>query len=180
MPIKEKEKSMIKLGNQKYEDIKEFLADVFYRDKNLTDPAFEIMRLIYDRKELGMEVKNWKEHISNTFNIEHLNEEESEQLKKVYQRFYTSVSAKGAKPYQTLLKRAEKGEISLSSAEKEIIEKSVKWNASVSTYYSVLNKLAAIGLIEKKEGRYYKSRKILDQFKSIEKAISDFEVQLRS
>ena len=84
-PIKEKGKCLIKITNKKYDTLQEFLQDFFYRDLDsiLAKSSYEVMRLIYDRKELGLLAKNWKEHIMNLFGVEPIEAEELEQLKKI-------------------------------------------------------------------------------------------------
>jgi transcriptional regulator CtsR len=182
MPIKEKEKCLIKISNKPYKDIREFLEDIFYKDdgKNLSKQAYEIMRMIYDRKESGLQAKNWKEHIKNVFGCAPVAEEESSELKKIYGRFHKVESSRGKKPYLAIIKQVEEGKAQLPEAEKELLKKAIKWNSSVSTYYSVLKKLVATGLVEKREGKYFRSSKLLEQFKHIEKIISDFETLIRS
>lgn len=182
MPIKDKEKCLIKVRNLPYKDIREFLEDIFYKDedKNLSKYAYEVLRLIYDRKESGMQAKNWKEHIKNIFGCATITEEETVELKKIYDRFHKVASSRGKKPYLAIIKLAKEGKAQISEAEHVLLSKAIKWNSSVSTYYSIINKLVAVGLVEKREGKYFRSPKLLEQFKHIEKLISDFETAIRS
>jgi hypothetical protein len=178
LPLKSKGRCLIKLRREGYNNIKEFLEDVFYRDSNLAKYSYELLRMIYDRKELGLQAKNWKEHIADVFDVRPLTEEESAELKKLYA--HTKSPANIKKPYLTLLRRSQRGEIELHGPEQELLKKAIAWNSFVSTYYSILNKFVAIGLVDKKEGKYVKSNTLLNQFKSIEKTITDFEVAIRS
>jgi hypothetical protein len=178
LPLKSKGRCLIKLRREGYNNIKEFLEDVFYRDSNLAKYSYELLRLIYDRKSLGLQAKNWKEHIADVFDAKPLTEEEEATLKALHAR--TRSKADIRKPYLTLLRRSQRGEIELSGPEQELLKKAIAWNSFVSSYYSILNKFVAIGLVDKKEGKYHKSNSLLNQFKNIEKTIADFEVAIRS
>lgn len=180
MPIKDKNKTLIKFRSDNYGSLKDFLNDIFYKDENLSKPAYELMRLVYDRKESGLQAKNWKSYIASLFNAESLSSEENEFLARIIEKYSISTSNRGAKPYESLLDLGKEKKIELADAEKQILEKILKWNSCISSYYSILNKLKAIGLIEKKSGRYHKSTAIFDRFRQIQGFISQFETDIRS
>ncbi|MDD5181892.1 MAG: hypothetical protein PHC66_01825 [Candidatus Nanoarchaeia archaeon] len=180
MPIKDKNKTLIKFRSSNYEILNDFLKDVFYKDENLSAPAYELMRLIYDRKELGLSAANWKSYIETIFNTKQVSAEDSALLDGIILKHNITDTKRGSKPYENLLGMHSKGRLSLSEAEKQVLEKALKWNSCVSSYYSILNKLKAIGLVEKKQGRYHKSRSIFDRFTQIRSFIEKFETDIRS
>lgn len=180
MPIKDKNKTLIKFRSNNYEVLNDFLKDVFYKDENLSAPAYELMRLIYDRKDLGLSAANWKSYIETIFNTKHISAEDSVLLDGIILKHNITNTKRGSKPYENLLDLHSKGRLSLNETEKQVLEKALKWNACVSSYYSILNKLKAIGLVEKKQGHYHKSKLIFDRFTQIKSFIEKFETDIRS
>jgi len=180
MPIKDKNKTLIKFRSNNYEILNDFLKDVFYKDENLSAPAYELMRLIYDRKDLGLSAANWKSYIETVFNTKQVSAEDSAVLDGILNKHNVLNSKRGSKPYEHLLDLHSKGRLNLNDAEKQVLEKALKWNACVSSYYSILNKLKAIGLVEKKQGHYHKSKLIFDRFTQIKSFIEKFETDIRS
>lgn len=180
MPIKDKNKTLIKFRSNNYGAIHDFLKDVFYKDENLSKPAYELLRLIYDRKDLGLSAANWKSYIETIFNTKQVSAEDSIVLDKALNNHSITNTKRGSKPYENLLDLHGKGRLNLDETEKQVLEKALKWNTCVSSYYSILNKLKAIGLVEKKHGHYHKSTAIFDRFTQIKSFIEKFEIDIRS
>jgi hypothetical protein len=183
MPIKEKDKGLIRLRNTQYESLQQFLEDVFYRDKNksLTKAANQLLMKIYERGEFGLRSKNWKGHISEIFEcLAPTTEDEDALLVLAKKQLGEKKVKRGEKAYQLMLKEANEGKIKLTDEEKKLLEKICGWNACISSYYSIVNKLRAIGLIEKKKGHYFKSRKFFEQRDQINTMINQFESSIRT
>ncbi len=167
-----KDKVLIKLSHNSYSSLIDFLEGVFYRDKNLAKVALKFLEKIY-RTEYGISSKQWRSHISELFNCYPIDEEDEAMLNKIYEKYKNFVEKeRGKKPYYLLLKKDKNGEIELLEDEKIILEKAAKWNASISSYYSILRKLKCIGLIEKKKGYLIKSKKIFEILKGIKECIN--------
>jgi len=166
MTIKEKDASLVRIGGNN-NSLEDFLRDIFYKDKNgrLVKAALIFLYKISESGSLGLRAKNWHFYIMDMFNVEPLEKEEEELIRSLFERYKEHLNRK--KPAQKLLSLFNNKKIELSDYELEVLKKFSVWNSSISSYYSVVNKLKAIGLIEKREGNYYLSEKLKNKMKKI-------------
>ena len=183
MPIKDKTKSLIIIRNTPYSGFKAFLQDVFYKDKlgSLANKAYELLKLIY---KAPVPVKSWSEQIKQVFNVKGLSKEEGLVLDDLCYRHLgfhrenldaSKSRLRGRKPYQLMLKKHEQGSIKLTESEEELLKRVNAWHGAVASYYSIINKLKAIGLIDKREGCYQKSEKLKKRLSQLIDLTSGFE-----
>ena len=156
-----------------YENMDDFLESLFYKDKKLVGFASKFFKKIEEEKVLFS--NKWKRHIIDVFESYPLKQEEKNKLDAIYEKYPSVERGRGKKSYAKLLEKNEKKEIELEPDEKTIIEKNVKWNSSVSSYYSIINKLIGAGVIEKKSGEMRKSGEILKRIKKLRKLFLEIE-----
>ena len=63
----------------------------------------------------------------------------------------------------------------VSEDELETVKKYFEWNSCVSGYYSVVNKLKVLGIIEKKSGNYFLSKVFSAKLASIKSLIEEIK-----
>lgn len=141
--------ALIKMKKE-YSSFDDFLKDVFFKKPELSKIAIAFLQKVYSSFN-GVPAEEWPRQITEFFGIYQPRDEELQKLRQLYKQHFNKEP--GVKPYQQLLKLKEK----LNAEDVEIIEKVAKWNSSVSSYYSMLNKLKALGLVERKKGKYTKS-----------------------
>lgn len=176
MPIKDKNMSIIRLRYSPHHSLASLFEDIFYRDKKgaLASAAFAIYKKIIH--EPGLRSSEWQNHISSVFKVDPLDANEALVLKEICKKHNLAENnpkgLRGKKPYQVLVEKHSNGKIKLDEKELALLRKASKWHSAVSSYYSIINKLKAIGLIEKKEGNYVQSSKFVNSLKAIEKVLS--------
>lgn len=179
MPIKNKTMALIRLRKTPYSGLLSFLQDVFYRDVTgvLAEKALELLKMIY--KE-DVKASDWKKVIGSLFSVSESTSSDESMLDKVcfeylgFHRMDVEASKhklRGRKAYQELMEKNNK----LSDGELSVLKKVNEWNKAVTSYYSILNKLKALGFIEKKEGCYCKSQKFKNRFTQVIDLMSGFE-----
>lgn len=178
MPIKDKTMSIIRLRPCAEHSLASVFGDIFYRDKSslLANSALYIYNKLKKTPE-GLKPSEWEKHVSEIFKVNYIENIDFPLLKDLCQKhsqFLKSDSKtglRGKKPYKILLKKFLKNEIKLSEQEEALLKRVSKWNSAVSSYYSIINKLKAIGIIEKKQGCYILSNKFANCLKSIENSL---------
>ncbi len=161
-----------------YENVDDFLESLFYKDKQLAELSYKFFKKLEQEKVLFS--NKWKRHIIDIFECYPLKQEEKNKLATIFEKYSFIEKGRGKKPYVKLLEKNKKKEIDLESDEKIILEKIVKWNSSVSSYYSIINKLVGAGIIEKKNGEIRKSGEILNCIKKLRKIFLDNETSEKS
>jgi hypothetical protein len=178
MPIKDKSMSVIRVRPSSEQNLLSLFEDIFYRDKSglLSGSALKLYNKIC--KENGIRSSEWQNHISEVFSVKPILAAESDNLKEICDKHSGILKHKesksglrGKKPYQVLMEKHMKGEIKLGEAETNLLGRVSKWFSAVSSYYSIINKLKAIGMIEKKESNYILSNRFTEKLKSIEKIL---------
>ena len=186
MPIKNKTMALIRLRKTPYSGLLSFLQDVFYRDVTgvLADKALKLLKRIY--KE-DVKASDWRVIISELFNVSYSTSADESVLDEVcfnhlgFHRMDVEASKhklRGRKVYQGLIEKDKAGVIKLSDRELSVLKKVNGWNKAVTSYYSVLNKLKALGFIEKKDKYYSKSQKFKNRFTQVIDLMSGFENEL--
>ncbi len=164
----------ILLKFKNYENISEFLEGIFYKNKELSKPALKFLEKLNREKMLF--TKKWKRHIIDIFECYPLKENEKKELKNVYDTYFPIVDrGRGKKLNSIILEKNEKNEINIKPEQKLLLEKSIRWNSSVSGYYSILKKLEGAGLIKKKNGEIRKSKDILKTLNNISEIFTEKE-----
>jgi hypothetical protein len=180
MPLKDKSMSIIRIRPLNSYSLQSLFEDIFYRDKtgNLVNSAILLYEKIRKDPAKGLRSSEWQNHVSDIFKIESIQFDENNALKELSQKYESILKAgeskrglRGKKPYQALLDKHSKGDIKLNEKEHSLLQRVSNWYSAVSSYYSILNKLKAIGMIEKKEGNYVISKKFVSSLSSIEKAL---------
>lgn len=166
---------LVKIENKPYEDLNALVKSIFYKDEKLAEIAIKILKKIY-RSEFGIRSGRWISNISEFFGVYPIDESEKEIIEKINNSYLGQTKHKrGVKQYASLIGRAKKGEITLSDEERDVLEKNVKWNSSISSYYTIIKKLKNIGLIEKKKGYLVKSKKFSNALESIKEILKELE-----
>jgi hypothetical protein len=171
MPIKDKTMSIIRFRPNSQSSLQALFEDIFYRDKsgNLVNSAL----LLYDRiRKEGLRASEWQKHISEVFKVLPTQAEETSVIESLSKK-HLGQKLRGKKPYQTLLEMGQNGQLRLSEKEVSVLGRVSGWHSAVSTYYSIINKLKAIGMIDKKDGQYISSERFLDRLRSIEKSLQE-------
>jgi len=177
MPIKDKSMSIIRLKSSSHHSLQSLFEDIFYRDK--TGALAKSALILYNKikQEPGLRSSEWQNYIANVFKISPLDFAEIEVLKEICKRYDVKADSKkglrGRKPYHVLVEKHSKGRIKLEEKELELLQHVSRWHSAVSSYYSIINKLKAIGLIEKKEGNYIASNRFVASLRAIEKSLSE-------
>ncbi len=166
------ESVLLKFKN--YENLHEFLECLFYKNKELSEPALKFLEKL-DREKI-MFTKKWKRYIIEIFGCYPLKENERKDLEDIYNEYHLNLEkGRGKKLNLKILEKSEKNEINILPEQKLLLEKSIRWNSSVSGYYSILKKLKKVGLIEKKEGEIKKSKNILKTLNKISEIFMEKE-----
>jgi len=180
MPLKDKSMSIIRIRPLNSYSLQSLFEDIFYRDKtgNLVNSAILLYEKIRKDPSRGLRSSDWQNHVSDIFKVESIQFDENNALKEISQKHDSFLKAgeskrglRGKKPYQVLLEKHSKGEIKLTEKEQDLLKRVSNWHSAVSSYYSIITKLRAIGMIEKKEGNYVISKKFVLSLKSIEKSL---------
>lgn len=187
MPIKDKTKTLIIMRNTPYSGFKAFLQDVFYKDKLgfLADKAYDLLKLIYKEP---LPVKKWSEYISSVFKVERLTKDEEAVIDDLCFKHFgfhrenldaSKSKLRGKKPYQLLLAKHDRNDLKLTDREIIVIKKVNAWYSAVTSYYSIINKLKALGVIDKREGVYQKSSKFKKRFSQLIELVDGFENEFK-
>jgi len=173
MPIKDKSMSIIRIKPSSQHSLSSFFQDIFYRDKSgsLAGSALRIYNKI--RQEPGIRSSEWQEHISTVFKVTPVDFAEVAVLKEICKKHGLTERLRGKKPYQVLIEKHSNGKIKIDEKELALLQRVSKWHSAVSSYYSIINKLKAIGMIEKKEGNYIASNRFVNSLKAIERSLQD-------
>ena len=175
MPIKDKRMSIIRLKPSSQHTLSSLFEDIFYRDKSgaLASSALRLYNKI--RKEPGIKSSDWQKHISEVFKAQPVDFAENAVLKEICRKYSVNdenpKGLRGKKPYLLLIGKHSNGKLKLDEKELSLLRRVSKWHSAVSSYYSIINKLMAIGLIDKKESSYVPSNKFINSLKSIEKTL---------
>ena len=171
---------LIKLSSKPYEDLTDFLKSLFYKNENLAEIALKILVKIYS-SEFGIRSGRWMSNISEFFGVYPPDESDKVLLDEITRRYIGNAPSKrGVKQYTLLIEKLKKGTINLSNEEKDILEKTVLWNSSVSRYYTIIKKLKNSGIIEKKKGYLVKSSKIHKILDSIKNTLGEIDSKDRT
>lgn len=178
MPIKDKTMSLIRIRTSLGHDLISFFNDIFYRDKSglLANAALKFYEKL--QKENSIPSSKWRECIFEIFGVPPIQLGESNALKEMCEKYANFLACKdskkglrGKKPYQILLEKHSSGEANFNEKEIALLERVSKWYSALSSYYSIVNKLKALGIIEKKEGNYTLSNKFVEKLREIEKLL---------
>ncbi len=174
MPLKNKSMALIRIRRTPYSSLESFMKDLFYKNEELSGKAIKLLTMIY-LKELKS--SDWKSIITELFNV---NEPTSNDELIVSE----ALSKKGI--YKEEVKSRIKlrllhNELLNSSDERVVnaVKRINEWNSAVTSYYSIINKLRAVGLIEKQEGVYKKSSKFSNRLNQILSMLEGFNDELR-
>ncbi|MCD6547051.1 MAG: hypothetical protein J7K22_00695 [Nanoarchaeota archaeon] len=162
--------ALIDLNERVYKDLYDFFSDVFYKNKSLAGYAVKLYDKISNEK---FYTKNWKSYVCQIFNAYPITEDEEKILNELCKRYFKDNQLKGKKPFLKLLSNYKNGELHLTDDEVFLIKKAIMWNAAVSGYYSIINKLKSLGIIKRKGPMYVKSNKFCDSIESIRKLFND-------
>ncbi|HLE06635.1 MAG TPA: hypothetical protein VI790_04730, partial [Candidatus Nanoarchaeia archaeon] len=81
---------------------------------------------------------------------------------------------RGKKAFKDLL-----SDPSLEASYRDVLMRASKWHSAVTSYYSILNKLKALGLIEKADGYYVRSDKFLNRLSQVNSLFEGFSNELK-
>ncbi len=187
MPIKNKTMALIRIRKTPYSGLKAFLQDVFYKDETgvLAEKALELLKIAYAEP---FKSSDWKKLVSKLFNVSECTSTDERVLDEIclkhlgFHRMDINASKnklRGKKAYQELMNKSKAGAIKLSEDELSVLKKVNEWNRAVASYYSILNKLKALGFIEKKEGYYCKSERFKNRFTQVIDLMHGFENELK-
>ena len=167
---------LVSLKKENYENLKDFLSSVFYRDDSaqLSKAAFMLVHKINSCGNFGLRASDWKIHVMDSFNVEQPEQGDKEIVDNMLAK-YDLKRARGSKPIKALLSKHKKGKLKLPKDELEVLENYLVWNSAISGYYSIIKKLKAIGFIERKEGNYFLSSKLSDRLSQIKKIIKEIK-----
>lgn len=190
MPLKNKTMSLIRIrSGSHYSGFASFLQDIFYRDitGNLASKALELLKIVYSSED-GVPATLWKEQVSKLFSVELVKEEDENSIKAIVEKYLgfskqdllaSKARLRGKKPYQALLEKHKSGGIILSLDEEKVLNKVSKWYSSVTSYYSILNKLKALGILEKRNNSYRKSERFKRRLQQVIDLANGFEDELK-
>ncbi len=174
MPLKNKSMALIRIRRTPYSSLESFMKDLFYKNEELSSKAMKLLTLIYSD---GLKSSDWKLIIRELFNV-------SEPTKSDELIISEALSKKGV--YKEEVKSRIKLRLLhnelLNSGDEEVInavKRINEWNSAVTAYYSIINKLRAVGLIEKQEGVYKKSTKFNNRLNQILSMLEGFNNELR-
>jgi len=166
---------LIKFRNEPYKNLIEYLQDLFYKNEFLSKIAFKFLKKVY-RSKMGIPSNHWRSYITELFNCYPVNNEDKNVLRSICERHNRGLKrGRGSKCYTSMIRKNKDKEINLGDEERDILERAIKWNSSVSSYYSILRKLEKAGIIEKKGGYILKSKRFLDTLRSVEKVVSSLD-----
>ncbi len=172
MVLKNKSMALIRIRKTPYSGLISFLQDIFFKDQKLAKIAYNLLKEIYSK---GILSKDWRVIIKKYFEVSPPTSDDELKLDEACEKYLgfkrqnliaSKQKLRGKKAYKLLLEKDIDEDI------RHALEKISKWNSAVASYYSILNKLKAIGLIEKSNGMYIKS----DRFKKRLSQISDILV----
>ena len=180
MPLKNKTMALIRVRKTPYSGLPSFLQDVFYKQELLADKAFLLLKVIYSKKTL---VTDWKLLVKELFGVDSPSTGDESVISEAcfkYLGFHreniTASKAKlrGKKAFKDLL-----SDPSLEASYRDVLMRASKWHSAVTSYYSILNKLKALGLIEKADGYYVRSDKFLNRLSQVNSLFEGFSNELR-
>ena len=186
--MKYKDKGLIRLSKEDYLSLSALLEDIFYRDKvkRLAPAALTFLEKVH--KNDGLSSRDWQFHVADLFKCKPIEPGDEKALDILCQKYLnlnradkiaSKSSLRGKKPYQALLERHKRGELQLSQAEIGLLEKINTWHSAISSYYSMINKLRAMGFIEKKKSLYIKSSKFQEKLKQMDLLLGAFEEKIK-
>ncbi len=176
MPLKNKTMALIRLRKTPYSGLLSFMQDVFFRNEKQAIKAMGLLKIIYEKK---INTKDWRQIIKELFEVEEINHHDEQLIDEAcikYLGFHrenitaSKTRLRGKKAYKELIERQD-----ISDELRKTLNKTTKWNSAVTMYYSIINKLKAIGLIEKTNSQYVKSDKFKRRFSQVITLIEGFE-----
>lgn len=176
MPLKNKTMALIRLRKTPYSGLLSFLQDVFYKKDELAGSALKFLRRVYEGE---VKASDWKKVIRELFGVEELSESDEQVIDQAVVKHLgfhrqnlkaSKYRLRGKKVYKKLLEKD-----GVSEEVRVVLKKVTDWNSAVTSYYSILNKLKALGLIEKSEGFYVKSEKFKRRFSQVLSLVEGFE-----
>jgi len=179
MPLKNKTMALIRLRKTPYSGLHSFFQDVFYKQDAFASKALTFLKIIYKD---NVKATDWKSSIKKLFDVNAptiADERVIDEACFKYLGFHredikaSKARLRGKKAYKNLLERND-----LPSNMRKVLKKVSQWNSAVTSYYSILNKLKALGFIEKNSGVYVKSDKFKRRFSQVLSMIEGFENEI--
>jgi hypothetical protein len=176
MPIKNKTMALIRVRRTPYSGLLSFFQDVFFKQEGLALKALEILKIIYSHE---VKAEDWNKLITRVFNVDLLSKDEELIIDEACIKYlgfhredinFSKARLRGKKAYKELLIREN-----IEPSIKEVLLKYSKWNSAVTSYYSIINKLKALGLIDKTNGYYNKSEKFKNRLTQVTDLLNGFE-----
>jgi len=180
MPLKNKTMALIRLRKTPYSGLLSFFQDLFYKQEDLSSKALELLGFIYEN---GFKASDWKEMIQQLFKVNQptiADERVIDEACFKYLGFHredlqaSKAKLRGRKAYKKLLDQSN-----VADDVKVVLKKVSNWNSAVTSYYSILNKLKALGFVEKNEGVYVKSDKFKRRFNQVLGLLEGFENEVK-
>ncbi|MFA5405904.1 MAG: hypothetical protein WC307_00905 [Candidatus Nanoarchaeia archaeon] len=180
MPLKNKTMALIRLRKIPYSGLLSFLQDVFYKDDVMAGKALKLLEMVYKK---SIPASDWKSVVSELFNVKPASSSDESVIDDAcinYLGFHredvilSKARLRGRKAYKQLLERSDvKPDVKL------ILKKVSDWNSAVTSYYSIINKMKALGLIEKTDNFYVKSNKLSNRFSQVIGLLEGFELEFK-
>lgn len=179
MSLKNKTMALIRLRKTPYSGLLSFLQDVFYKKDELAEQALKLLRRVYEKE---FKASDWNKLISELFSVEEPSKSDERVIDKAVKKHLgfhrenlraSKYKLRGKKAYKKLLEKD-----GVSDEVRVVLKKVSDWNSAVASYYSILNKLKALGLIEKSGGVYVKSEKFKRRFSQVLSLVEGFENEI--
>jgi hypothetical protein len=180
MPIKNKTMALIRLRKTPYSSLLSFLKDVFYKQEDLADKALAFLGFIYQQE---FKASDWSKMIEHLFEVKQPSSADDRVIDEAcfkYLGFHreninaSKARLRGKKAYMKLLESPE-----VDDGVKSVLKRVSDWNGAVASYYSVINKLKALGLVEKNQGYYVSSDKFKRRFSQVLGLLEGFETEVK-
>ncbi len=176
MPLKNKTMALIRLRKIPYSGLLSFMQDVFYKDEVMANHALRLLERVYKQ---SIQASEWRSVVSELFGVKESSSADESVIDDAcinYLGFHredvvaSKAHLRGKKAYKQLLDRPDvKPEV------KSVLKRVSAWNSAVTSYYSIINKLKALGLIEKIDNSYVKSNKLTNRFSQVIGLLEGFE-----
>lgn len=180
MPLKNKSMALVRIRRTPYSGLLSFLQDVFFKQESLAEKAISLLRIIYNG---DIKTAEWRRLVKELFIVEELTSSDERVIDDACIKYLglnrmdvTASKAKlrGRKAYKDLL-----GNGGLDNELRKVLERASRWNGAVASYYSVINKLKALGFIEKESGYYVKSDKFVNRLQQVVSFLEGFENEVK-
>jgi hypothetical protein len=179
MALTKKTMALIRLRKTPYSGLLSFLQDVFYKQELLADKALNLLKIIYQE---GFDASDWKKIVKLLFSVKEPTQADDGVIDKAcidHLGFHrqniraSKTKLRGKKVYKKLLDNEK-----VPDEVKVVLKRVSSWNSAVTSYYSILNKLKALGLVEKASGAYVKSEKFKRRLSQVLSLIEGFETEV--